>query len=140
MTNQIVQAFAKAGIKMTKSERIWLYLKDKPAQSAADIQHALKMKNISGTLHYMDKAGLLTAGRVNLNNRGFKNLYSAKGQVYDGSGMYAGRASDQSLKAEAQKVVGVPTETPAGKDPYDIENLTVGEARALYSKLKKMFA
>lgn len=146
MTTQIVEAFAKAGVVMPKAERVWHYLKDNPAQTVREMERKLHLKNLSGMMHYMVKAGIATqyksvadvrAGRVPL-------VYSARGEKYVGEGLYPPPKKKTPVMREfaAPQVSSfVPlTPTPVPDMTINLDNLTIAEARNLYHQLKKMFA
>lgn len=80
MTTQIIQAFSKAGLKMTKAERIWRYLKDKPGRTLKQIEAELHMQSINAPIHYMKKAGLLRVEQQQNNHK--VNLHFACGSEF----------------------------------------------------------
>lgn len=140
MTTQIIQAFSKAGLKMTKAERIWRYLKDKPGRTVKQLEQDLHMKSISSPIHYMTAGGLL---RVEQDRYGghITNLYYAKGTEFCSEGLYV-----KSNKPKAAKTPAAPqpvmqaAPTPVSNQAINLDNLTIAEARNLYLQLKKMFA
>lgn len=142
MTTQIIQAFEKAGIKMTKAERIWNYLKDKPGRSIKQIEADLHMKSISAPIHYMKVAGLLRTEQDRLYSYK-RNLFFAKGTAFSKEGLYSrphpksAVVLDKPAVSTVQPVVQ-PVQQPTLK-PFDLDSLTIAEARSLYNQLKKMF-
>ena len=147
MTTQIIQAFQKAGVKMTKSERIWRYLKDKPGRTLKQIEAELHMQSINAPIHYMKKAGLLRVEQQQQQNNRKVNLHFARGNEFSNEGLYI-----RPLKRAviAPKVVPnleqvVPNleqvpQIPQAPTTLNLDNLTIAEARNLYLQLKKMFA
>lgn len=138
MTTQIIEAFKKAGLKMTKAERIWLYLKDKPGRTVKQIEADLHMQAINAPIHYMREGGLLRVEQERFNNRK-TNVYYAKGAEFSSEGLY----SKPKLKPAAASCTVVTSNPEASKGEskpiFNLETLTIGEARNLYSQLKKMF-
>ena len=140
MTTQIIQAFQKAGVKMTKAERIWRYLKDKPGRTLKQIEAELHMRSINAPIHYMKKAGLLRVeqGRHRAH---IINLYYAKGTEFCSEGLYARSSEPKSVApSAAQEPVVQAAPTPVSNQTLNLDNLTIAEARNLYLQLKKMFA
>lgn len=145
MTTQIIEAFEKAGIKMTKAERIWNYLKDKPGRTVKQIQADLHMKSINAPIHYMQVGGLLRVEQERFNNRK-RNLFFARGTVFSNEGLYSkprAKSADADIpRAPTELPVVQPTLKPVVQPalkPFDLDNLTIGEARNLFNQLKKMF-
>ena len=138
MTTQRVQAFQKAGVKMTKAERIWRYLKDKPGRTLKQIEAELHMQSINAPIHYMKKAGLLRVEQQQNNHK--VNLHFACGSEFSNEGLYS-----KPLKraVTAPKVVPKLEQVPQisqASTTLNLDNLTIAEARNLYLQLKKMFA
>ena len=140
MTTQIIQAFSKAGLKMTKAERIWRYLKDKPGRTVKQLEQDLHMKSISSPIHYMTVGGLLRVEQ-DRRDRHVVNLYYAKGEEFYSEGLYAKSNKPKAAKTPAapQPVMQV-APTPVSNQTINLDNLTIAEARNLYLQLKKMFA
>lgn len=168
MTTQIIQAFAKVGIKMTKTERVWHYLKDKPGSTAKQIAAGLNTKHIASPLHLLINAGLATAvdsgSRLARSGPNVK-CYYAKGAEYTNDGLYVKPAKTKKKKKGSITINGQPiafapqpAPQPAPADvtgptllgrrksdnttevfKFDLETMTIAEARQLYTQLKKMF-
>ena len=140
MTTQMVQAFQKAGVKMTKAERIWRYLKDKPGRTVKQLEQNLHMKSISSPIHYMHTGGLLRVEQDRCNGR-ITNLYYAKGEEFYSEGLYARSNKPKTAKTPAApQPVMQAAPTPVSNQTPNLDNLTIAEARNLYLQLKKMFA
>lgn len=142
MSTQMVQAFQKAGVKMTKAERIWRYLKDKPRRTVKQLEQDLHMKSISSPIHYMHAGGLLRVEQDRYNGR-IINLYYAKGEEFYSEGLYAKSNKPKAAKTPVapepvMQVVSGPV--PVSNQTLNLDNLTIAEARNLYLQLKKMFA
>ena len=141
MTTQIIQAFQKAGVKMTKPERIWRYLKDKPGRTLKQIEAELHMQSINAPIHYMKKAGLLRVEQQQQQQNNRKvNLHFARGNEFSNEGLYI-----RPLKFAVTPPKVVPNleqvpQIPQAPTAINLDNLTIAEARNLYLQLKKMFA
>ena len=140
MTTQIIQAFQKAGVKMTKPERIWRYLKDKPGRTLKQIEAELHMQSINAPIHYMKKAGLLRVEQQQQQNNRKVNLHFARGNEFSNEGLYI-RPLKRAVTAPkaVPKLEQVP-QIPQAPTTLNLDNLTIAEARNLYFQLKKMFA
>ncbi len=138
MTTQMVQAFQKAGVKMTKPERIWRYLKDKPGRTLKQIEAELHMQSINAPIHYMKKAGLLRVEQQQQNNHKV-NLHFARGNEFSNEGLYSKPLKSAVTPPKVPKLEQVP-QIPQAPTAINLDNLTIAEARNLYLQLKKMFA
>ena len=125
---------------MTKAERIWRYLKDKPGRTVKQLEQDLHMKSISSPIHYMTVGGLLRVEQ-DRHDRHVVNLYYAKGEEFYSEGLYARNNKPKTAKTPAApQPVMQAAPTPVSNQTLNLDNLTIAEARNIYLQLKKMFA
>jgi hypothetical protein len=138
--NAMTEAFISAGVKApTIAERLWRIIKDEPGLTASQMQKrlpAIKVGSISSQLHLME-------------TRGMVYVKGTKGQGPKGTAKayYTDMDTFQRLpapKPTTHKPAPAPAATPdisrVAGFVFDLDNLTIREARELYLKLKEMFA
>jgi hypothetical protein len=138
--NAMTEAFISAGVKApTIAERLWRIIKDEPGLTANQLHKrmpAIKVGSISSQLHLME-------------TRGMVYVKGTKGQGPKGTAKayYTDMETFQRLpapKPTTHMPAPAPAATPDISQPtgfvFDLDNLTIREARELYLKLKEMFA
>ena len=145
----VAQAMAKAGVKLpTQMQMIWTWLKDNPRKRLVDIRSSLPItpSGVSALLTGLRVRGMIKREREHSHlTKKLVSLYSAVGDVYEllpeprkdrraGDTKWTRNAAPNL--AEVQHELTVIEPKPAA--PL-IDSLTIGEARALYAELKKLF-
>ena len=141
--NAMTEAFISAGVRApTIAERLWRIIKDEPGLTFSQLCKrlpAIKVGSISSQLHLME-------------TRGMVYVKGTKGQGPKGTAKayYTDMDTFQRLpapKPTTHKPAPAPattTTTPDISQPtgnvFDLDSLTIREARELYLKLKEMFA
>jgi len=129
--NSIAIALKTAGVKTPpQTQRIWTHLHDSPRAligiPSKEISKALGISNgnVSSLL-----SGMARRGMVTYTVDGRSRRYKSVGAEYDLRPLAAGKP--------AAAVTVVPVAAPA---KFDLDSLTVREARELYNQLKRMFS
>lgn len=154
MTTVMETALKAAGVPLRSiPERIWYYVKDHPGSTCHDIQAVLhlpfdRVATVCGTLvkrkmFYVKKE----TRRVHGTRGGVRmvNLYTAPPTM----GVYtvlpmpsskpAASPAPAKLPAPPLQVVPPTLASPEQKSKFDLDNMTVGEAKLLYERLHRMF-
>ena len=145
--NSIIQAMRIAGVPtLPQTQRIWMWLNDHQPQSAKQIATAMKLPQASSLLCQMEKRGMVTSTVEHDRFTGHNSkMFRTVGKEY------------QLLPRPLKPVVPKPTAqvfalrfqpidpaepvqcSQAGPTAFDIDTLTIAEARALYKRLATMF-
>lgn len=145
-------AFQKAGVSVTSPgktqyERIWLWLKDHPHQTPAEVASALHIKVTSAAAAVHDMCtnrGMLSRQRGTRFTQGVWE-YSAVGSKYE---LQPRKFSHEARRrralsqppAEAPSSAKPPVSVEAPPTPkFDIDSYTLGELRAIYRQLADLF-
>ena len=138
--NAMTEAFISAGVKApTIAERLWRIIKDEPGLTATQMQKrmpAIKVGSISSQLHLMEQRGMVyVKGTKGQGPKGTAKAYHTDMERYE-------RLPVPVPTKAPVKVPIEPVSAPKGDDwpAFDLDNLTIREARELYLKLKGMFA
>ena len=129
----------------TQTQRIWMWLNDHQPQSAKQISMALKMPQASSLLSQMEQRRMVvTTPHLNRSSGITIKLYSVVGREY----AYLTLPPKPVVAKPTAQVFAIqfqPTEpvqcsqaapTPAA---FDLDSMTIAEARALYTRLASMF-
>ncbi len=151
------QALRDAGVKLkTHKELIWQFLKDHPSQSAAALVAALKLppERVNNSLWMMERRGMVASTthveREHSSRGNYRNIkrYTAVGATFEMLPLVKKAVTRVSQKAVPQPVTAVEPqqEKPATLvqqakkvEDFDLDGLTIRQARALYDKLHRMF-
>lgn len=135
--NTITHAFKAAGIKTpTQIERIWTWLKDHQPQSAKAIEVALHLPQASSMLSQMEKRGMVTSKLVyDVRTGRTTKQFNAVGREYELLPL-----PREAKPGPAPAVTGQPAmNNAAPADKFNLDSLTIAEARALFARLSQMF-
>ena len=140
----MTEALKKVGVTVPHNKRIWLWLKDHPGKTAKEISAAL---NIPMTIVYtvagdMHKRKMLKIEKQVLSyNRGKfgppeVNIYTALGKEFELLPMPKRKKPVTYVKRPEPFPVKPIPEKPK---KFNVEDMSVSEARELYDQLKKIF-
>ena len=147
MNTQLQTALAEAGVTIPLNKRVWTWLKDHPSKGSKETAKALNVapSDVSATLSNMYQRGMVArAQRTNNNTVGphTEYEYTALGRTFQllprPAGKHQPRPQVTPIPALAP-VVTVASEPPKPTMLVNIDNMKVGEARALYTHLKAIF-
>lgn len=140
--NAMTEAFVQAGVKLPPvRERLWRHIKDNPGIYRKELRaafSALPEGTFSGQLW-----ALLNAGQVYERDEFVAGKRRAR--LYTDMEVYVRPAVRRSVGEDKQPAAPAPLDgqcdTVSQRPSLDalLDSLTVGEARELYQKLKKMF-
>lgn len=143
--NTMTAALISAGVPVpSNKERVWRAIKESPGITNGELQKrlaGLPAGTIGSSLADLEQRGAVYSRNTFNKNvgRDIKAYYTDM-EVYTKQPMP--KASKPSIKLvdKSRPVGNVPDETPPKKPQgFDIDNLTIAEARALYQRLHKMF-
>lgn len=135
--NQLTNALAKAGVPLpTIKERLWRVIKDEPGLTATQLSKRLSgipIGTISSQLNVMETRGMVYV----VGTKGHGPTRKAKAYHTDmDTYQLLSAPKVGTTHKPAQKAV----EPTADRDAFDLDALTIREAKALYVRLKGMFA
>lgn len=153
------QALKQAGVALpTIPERIWTYIKDHPRSTCFDISSVFKLpfNQVATVAGLLVRRKMLCVEKDRRRARGVSyarliNLYTVPPNMpfYTvlplGPARHPKKGRVASVKPELKAVptlpaVEIPAPTPAPQvDKFDLDALTVGEAKLLYERLHRMF-
>ena len=147
-------ALLASGVNLpSQTKRIWVWLSDHQPQSAKSVAAALHIPEASSLLSMMERHRMVTSTKdLNRSTGNVINRYSTVGREYELLPMpkkvksvvtLTSKVADfvaaaEQLKAVTQPPVAAPVQ-PADAVKFDLDTLTIAEARALYVRLAKMF-
>ena len=141
-------ALLASGVNLpTQTKRIWVWLNDHQPQSAKAVAAALSIPEASSLLSMMERRRMVTSTKDLNRSTGFViKRYSTVGREYELLPMPKKIKSVETAKpiinpAPALVTIAPPaiqTIAPAA-NKFDLDTLTIAEARALYIRLAKMF-
>lgn len=139
-TNQMTVALKEAGVKLpSQQEQLWRIVKDQPGSTAKEIATRAKHINLSSTssqLYQMVARGMLYTKPGNLGpNGGRANRYFTDMDTYTSLPYNKKPAVVRGLRPAAL----TPPPAPSAAPGFDLDSMTVAQARALYRQLHKMF-
>ena len=154
--NQITQALANAGVKLPPVKyRIWNWLRDHPEKTVTDIEKGLGLAYPPAqALVEMERGGVLKVYSDMSKKTGPHGMiykirrYSVVDKLNyvdtPASSLKKPKATAKVTsypiaQPEPPKAVPVPT-APQVVTTSNLDNLTIGEARAIYMRLKEMFS
>jgi hypothetical protein len=152
--NAIAMAMKDAGVVIPPLiKRVWLWIKDHPESTYKEVANALgeKPNNVSSTLGILVLRGMAN-NKKHLNRNGvYTNYYSAVGYAYEL--LPLPKKIKQELpeatvatsyvvpKVTTTPLVGTYDSIPKPFNPEEFtDNLTMSQARSVYTYLKGMFA
>lgn len=133
-------ALAAAGVQLpTQTQRIWVWLKDHQPQTAKAISAALHLAQSPTLLSSMEKRGMVTSKLEHSRlTGGTVKWYSTVGRAYELLPVPKKTANKPQPPALQTQALDAPAATrPTAA--FDLDALTIAEARALYSRLARMF-
>jgi hypothetical protein len=146
--NAMTEAFIRAGAKApTIAERLWRIIKDEPGLTATQMQKrlpAIKVGSISSQLSLMETRSMVyVKGTKGQGPKGTAKAYYTDMERYERlpapkPTTHMPAPAPAATPDISQPLACVPQSAPAG-DVFDLDSLTIREARALYLKLKEMF-
>ena len=139
--NQLTNALAKAGVPLpTIKERLWRVIKDEPGLTASQLSKRLSgipVGTISSQLNLMETRGMVYA----VGTKGRGPIGKAKAYHTDMAAYtLPPPVKTNGKKAEPSPASAVSTNRQPVEMSIDLDSLTIREAKALYAKLKEMFA
>ena len=145
--NSIIQAMQAAQVPMpSQMQRIWMWLNDHQPQSGKQIELALKLPHAYSLLCQMEQRHMVssTVEYDRSSNRNIKKFCTV-GKTYEILPM-PHKPVVAKPTAQVFDVRFQPIEAPepvqfsqAGPTAFDLDTLTIAEARALYKRLASMF-
>lgn len=148
--NQLTNALAQAGVKLpSTTERIWRAVKDEPGLTQAQLCKRLASipkGTVSGRLHDMEVRGMVYTSGVKNQGGGWRDAVKAYHTDLDAFQLLprprksprTNRPTKVSRRTTHQVAPAVTP--PAEREVFDLDAMTIREARALYAQLKEMFA
>jgi hypothetical protein len=138
--NAMTEAFIAAGAKApTIAQRVWRIIKDEPGLTQSQMFKrlpAIAKGSISSQLHLMEKRGMVyVKGTKGGGPTGTSKAYYTDLDHYERLPLPKGNG--KTAEPAPAPALGLAPPTTAKK--FDLDGLTIGEARALYKQLKEMF-
>lgn len=142
--NTITHAFKAAGIKTpTQFQRVWTWLKDHQPQTAKAVDAALSLPQASSLLSQMEKRGMVSSSKEFDRRTGFNvKRFIAAGREYELLPLPKAAEPAPKPKAEVFNVQFAPmqpSKAPVQLEKFNLESMTIAEARQAYHQLRAMF-
>lgn len=141
--NSIIQAMQTAGVRLpSQTHRIWTWVQDHQPQSAKQIALALKLPQASSLLSQMEQRGMVTSTPHHDRSSGLTiKMFRVVGKEYEMLPLpfkpAVAKPTAQVIVADF-KPVAAPSTAPS-PTAFDLDVLTIAEARDLYKRLARMF-
>lgn len=154
--NQMTAALAQAGIPTPSVyERIWRYFQDKPRTSSLSCSQVLRLSraNSSSYISEMETRRMLRSELVELRVKGAHGVFHTRAVKHYSvntaefemlprpltSKKKPNKAALKPVKTIDQLKVEIPQVKVSATPVVDINSMSLGQARALYDELKKVF-
>jgi hypothetical protein len=145
MTNMQL-ALKKAGASVPLTKRVWLWLKDHPGKTAAEIAVALgeaRAGHVSNALFGLKSRGMVSAENAQARSRYNRGVcvYTALGKEYELLPVrnFSAPPAKHFANTPVPEAAKLPAEKPVGEFAINVENMTLADARVLYAQLKEIF-
>jgi len=142
--NAMTEALKTAGVPLPSIAQIlWKAIKESQGITRVELSKRLSHINpnsVNSRLHDLQKRGMVYTKKINFRNTYTNAYYTDMGEFRMLPHVTTKPESGSEPKPEARPrpQTSTPAPTPPSRS-FDLDTMTVGEARALYAQLKRMF-